>query len=127
LKWNDPYIQSLDLAYHDLDPEQGLYQGLVQAGEMRRLVTDARIQAAMTCAPADTRAYLRGLFVDRFGAHVRSIGWNGVAFRNHDEDLLFDMNPLVERDVQLLNDEFGGAETLDDVVRILQQRPKDVN
>jgi proteasome accessory factor A len=81
LQWNDPYIQSLDLAYHDIDPDQGLY--------------------------------------------VRSIGWNGVAFRHLDEDLLFDMNPLVDEGVQLLNEEFGAAETLDDVVAILRQRPKD--
>ena len=28
---------------------------------MRRLVTDARIEAAMSCPPNDTRAFLRGL------------------------------------------------------------------
>ena len=67
LEWNDPYMQSLDLAYHDIDPETGPYYGLEQAGEMRRLVTDARVEAAMTCPPGDTRAFLRGLFVSRFG------------------------------------------------------------
>jgi proteasome accessory factor A len=126
LIWNDPYMQSLDLAYHDIDPEHGLYYGLEQAGQMRRLVTDTRVQAAMTCAPADTRAFLRGLFVARFGASVRSIGWNGVAFRHNGEDLLFDMNPLVEANVQLLNDEFAGAQTLEDVIAILNNRPSEM-
>lgn len=125
LQWNDPYIQSLDLAYHDVDTEQGLYYGLEQAGEMRRLVTNARIEAAMGCPPSDTRAFLRGLFVDRFGSSVRSIGWNGVAFRYQDEDMLFDMNPLVETNVAILNEEFGSVKTLDEVVHILQRRLTD--
>src|SRR5579884_4111 len=124
LEWNDPYLQSLDLAYHDVDPEQGLYYGLEQAGEMRRLVTDGRIQAAMSCPPFDTRAFLRGVFVERFGSAIRRIGWNGVAFRHNDQDLLFDMNPLVEENVRLLNDEFASAETLEGVIAIIR-RPDD--
>lgn len=125
LEWDDPYIQSLDLAYHDIDPEQGLYYGLEQAGEMRRLVTEGRIQAATSCPPADTRAFLRGLFVERFGPSVRSIGWNGVAFKHNDADLLFDMNPLVEENVALLNEEFAAAESLDAVIGMIQNRPKE--
>ncbi|HLK58796.1 MAG TPA: proteasome accessory factor PafA2 family protein [Chthonomonadaceae bacterium] len=125
LAWDDPHMQSLDLAYHDIDPEQGLYYGLEQEGEMRRLVTDARIQAAMSCPPADTRAFLRGLFVERFGSVVRSIGWNGVAFKYNDEDLLFDMNPLVEENVALLNEEIGAAGSLDEVVAAIRRRPSD--
>ena len=120
LSWNDPYMQSLDLAYHNIDPEQGLYYGLEQAGEMRRLVTDARIQAAMSCPPADTRAFIRGLFVERFGQAVRSIGWNGIAFQHNGEDLLFDMNPLVEENVSVLNEELAAAETLEDFVAVIR-------
>jgi proteasome accessory factor A len=123
IEWSNPYMQSLDLAYHDVDPEAGLYYGLEETGAMRRLVTDARIQAAVTCPPADTRAYIRGAFVERFGASVRSIGWNGIAFRYRDEDLLFDMNPLVEENVEALNDEFSDAQTLDDAVRIILDPP----
>lgn len=124
LGWNDPYMQSLDLAYHDVDPEISLYYGLEQAGEMRRLVTDTRIEAAMTCPPGDTRAYIRGLFVSRFGPSIRSVGWNGVAFKHNGEDLLFDMNPLVEPNVQALNDEFANSQSLDEVVKVIQNRPK---
>jgi proteasome accessory factor A len=123
LDWNDPYMQSLDLAYHDVDPEQGLYYGLEQAGEMRRLVTEGRIQAAMSCPPANTRAFLRGLFVERFGSAVRSVGWNGIAFQHNGEDLLFDMNPLVEEDVELINEELASAESLDEIVAIIKRPP----
>ena len=125
LQWNDSYMQSLDLAYHNIDPEQGLYYGLEQSGEMRRLVSDSHVQAAMACPPADTRAFLRGLFVEKFGGSVRSIGWNGVAFKHNGSDLLFDMNTLVEENVQVLNEEFGSLETLDAVVAAIQSRPSD--
>ncbi len=120
LAWNDPHMQSLDLAYHNIDPEAGLYHALLQAGEMRTLVTEARVQSAITCPPADTRAFLRGLFVERFAASIRAIGWNGVLFRHNEEDLLFDMNPLVEDNVRLLNEEFQVARSLAQVVDLLQ-------
>ena len=89
---------------------------------MRRLVTDARIQAAISCPPADTRAAIRGMFVERFGSAVRSIGWNGIAFRHNDEDFLFDMNTLVEENVSLLNEEFASAATLDEFVAVMQRK-----
>ncbi|MCS6775194.1 MAG: depupylase/deamidase Dop [Chloroherpetonaceae bacterium] len=124
LDWKAPHLQSLDLTYHSVDPEQGLYYGLEQAGVMRRLVTEGRIQAAMSCPPADTRAFIRGLFVERFGQAVRSIGWNGILFEYHGENLLFDMNPLVEANVSLLNEELAAAETLDEFVAVIQRKPE---
>ncbi len=121
LRWTDPHVQSLDLAYHNVDPEQGLYYGLDQAGAMRRLVTDGRTEAAVSCPPADTRAFIRGLFVERFGSSVRSIGWNGIAFRHNGEDIVFDMNTLVDEDVRVLNEELANAESLDDFVRLINR------
>ena len=127
MKWDDPHLQSFDLEYHNIDPEMGLYHGLEQEGMMRRLVTDARIQAAVSAPPSDTRAFIRGLFVERFGSAVRSIGWNGIAFRYNGEDLLFDMNPLVESNVSVLNEEFAAAETLDAFVAVMQRKTEDVS
>lgn len=121
MQWGDPIMQSLDLAYHDVDPDSGLYYGLEAAGQMRRLVTDARIASAMSCPPEDTRAFIRGMFVERFAPSVRSIGWNGIAFERNGEDLLLDMNPLVEENVRLLNEEFADAQSLSDVVTIMQR------
>ena len=124
LDWGDDTMQSLDLAYHDIDTEQSLYYGLEQAGSMRRLVTDGRIQAAMSCPPSNTRAALRGMFVEKFPRAVQKIGWNGVAFQHQGEDYLFDMNPLVEENVSVLNTEMAGAETLEEVIAMIEQRPK---
>ena len=127
LRWTDPHVQSLDLAYHNVDPDQGLYYGLDQAGAMRRLVTDGRTEAAMSCPPGDTRAFIRGLFVERFGASVRSIGWNGIAFRHNGEDIVFDMNTLVGEDVRVLNEELANAETLDEFVKLIQRPSSEIS
>ena len=33
LEWDDPWLKSLDLEYHNLDPEKGLYFGLIEEGK----------------------------------------------------------------------------------------------
>ncbi len=122
LTWQSPMMQSLDLAYHDIDPSAGLYYGLEQSGGMRRIVTDEAVASARTCPPQNTRAFLRGLFVRQFAEEIHSVGWNGISFRYEGEDWLFDMNPLVGEDVAALNEKFAGVETLADAVRVIRSR-----
>lgn len=119
--WDAPILKSLDLAYHDLDPEMGLQRGLEQAGAMRRLVSEERVRAALECPPTDTRAFLRGLFVRRFNDAVENIGWSGVVFRNGHDIFRFDMGPLVEENCRLLNEEVSSAHSLDALMDILRR------
>jgi hypothetical protein len=60
LGWDDAKLHLVDLQYHDLRPEKGLYHRLVQSGRMRRLLGDSEIEEAMHEPPRDTRAYFRG-------------------------------------------------------------------
>ena len=53
----------VDLAYHDVNRQRGLYYILERRGLMDRVVTDGQIDAAMTAPPATTRARLRGDFI----------------------------------------------------------------
>ncbi|MYM18931.1 Pup--protein ligase [Brevibacterium sp. 5221] len=59
----DPRVQRLDVAYHDLTPGSGLFPRLEAAGLAARVVDAAAIEAAKDCAPATTRAAIRGDFV----------------------------------------------------------------
>ena len=59
LEWNDPWLQSLDLEYHNLNPEKGLYYDLRDRGLLRRIVDDEHVKAAMVTPPQDTRAKAR--------------------------------------------------------------------
>ncbi len=63
LSWQDDMMVSLDLEYHNLNPDNGLYHGLVEAGQMKRFVPDAQIEAARVLPPQDTRAAGRGQVV----------------------------------------------------------------
>src|SRR5205823_6641276 len=65
LDWQDDMLQSLDLEYHNANPETGLYYGLVQAGQMQRVTTDEAIEAAVTTPPQNTRALGRSQVIRR--------------------------------------------------------------
>jgi proteasome accessory factor A len=67
----DPRIGLLDLQYHDIVAESGLYNLLARRGEVRTLVRDEIVERAKVRPPQTTRARLRGDFVRR--ANLR--GW----------------------------------------------------
>ena len=77
LAWDDPTLQSLDLEYHNVDPDAGLYLGLEQEGRVRRVVTEEDIVRAVSVPPAGSvRAMVRGLAVSKFGGAVKSATWS---------------------------------------------------
>jgi proteasome accessory factor A len=63
LDWQDPMLKSLDLEYHNLHPEKGLYYGLLEEGRVPRLTTDKAISIATEHPPRNTRAFGRGELV----------------------------------------------------------------
>jgi proteasome accessory factor A len=81
LSWHDDMMFSLDMEYHNTDPSRGLYYGLVEAGLMKRIVTDEEIGNATTTAPDNTRAYGRSraiqhLLASRNRAYI--VDWDMV-------------------------------------------------
>jgi Pup amidohydrolase len=111
--WEDETIRSLDLEYHNVDPELGLYHGLEQAGQMERLTTDVEIEAAMREGPRDSRAWTRGEAVRRFGDRIRHIGWGRVGLEQGGEMKWLDLHPLVDGNVAALNARLETEEELD--------------
>ncbi len=80
LDWSDPVLRSLDIAYHDIDPEAGLHAGLEQAGAVRRIVGDDEIDAAIASPPhGSVRARIRAAAVARFPEAVRSVNWSRMS------------------------------------------------
>jgi Pup amidohydrolase len=79
LPWDDPTLQSLDLEYHNVDPDAGLYYGLEQEGRVRRIVSEDEIAAAVTNPPqGSSRALVRGLAIAKFAPHVQSVAWSRI-------------------------------------------------
>jgi proteasome accessory factor A len=60
LTWDDPWLKSLDLEYHNIDPENSIFYSLQSEGCMRRVITDQQISHAISNAPRNTRARVRG-------------------------------------------------------------------
>jgi proteasome accessory factor A len=63
LPLSHPRVTLVDLAYHDVNRNRGLYYLLERRGKMDRVVTDKGIQKAMREPPQTTRAKLRGEFI----------------------------------------------------------------
>ncbi len=49
--WEDPRIAMVDLQYHDVRPDKGLYFLLERNGKARRMLTEAEILRAMEEPP----------------------------------------------------------------------------
>lgn len=81
LPWSDPWLQSLDLEYHNIDPEHGLYYELLRQCSVRQLVNEETILAAVTTPPSTTRAAFRGGVVAKFKPQIASIQWDEVVFK----------------------------------------------
>ncbi|MCW1806316.1 Pup--protein ligase [Brachybacterium squillarum] len=60
---DDPVIERLDLGYHDIDPSGSVFASLRRRGLAPAVLDEERIAAAVTTAPASTRAHLRGQVV----------------------------------------------------------------
>ena len=84
LNWEDPWLKSLDLEYHNLDPKRGLYRGLEQEGNVLRLFPEEEVTQAVTQPPEGTRAMIRGLVVQNELENIKNIHWTGVDFKTGD-------------------------------------------
>ena len=84
ITWDDPWLKSLDLEYHNLNPERGLYRGLELDGQVTNLFADEDIQRAIHQAPGTTRARIRGQVVERERDNIKNIHWTGIEFNNGD-------------------------------------------
>src|SRR5712672_1624724 len=78
LQWSDPWLQAIDLEYHNIDLERGLYYELLRQGSMRRVVSEDEIRRAIFSPPETTRAFFRGRAVARFTDQIESIQWNEI-------------------------------------------------
>jgi proteasome accessory factor A len=87
LDWNSPQVEMLDLQYHDLRPDKGLYYLLERQGRAERIVTDEEITAAMVQPPEDTRAYFRGECLRRYGPAVFGVNWDSISFSVEEEPI----------------------------------------
>ena len=80
LQWDHPRLRLIDVQYHDVRRDKGLYNHLVAKGRCERLVDEVAVQAAITTPPEDTRAWFRGRCLNKFRSSVTAAGWDAIIF-----------------------------------------------
>ena len=78
LEWSDPRMHMIDLQYSDLRPGRGLFDRLLSAGAVRRMVGRDEVEEAVRTAPTSTRAHLRGGLIAAHRERVPSAGWDAI-------------------------------------------------
>lgn len=84
LAWDDPWLQSLDLEYHNIDPSRGLFHALTPAKAIGEFNDAARRVECTFIPPQDTRAHGRGRAVNRFISNREPyvINWDSISIEN---------------------------------------------
>jgi len=85
LPLGSPRIALLDLAYHDVNRERGLFYLLERSGAVDRVVTDEAVETAMRQPPQTTRAKLRGDFIRQAKAKRRDYTVDWVHLKLNDQ------------------------------------------
>ncbi|MFL6091118.1 MAG: depupylase/deamidase Dop [Aeromicrobium sp.] len=80
LDWDHAKLHLIDVQYHDVRLEKGLYHQLVRSGRIDRLIADDEIKDAVATPPTDTRAYFRGMCLARFAPDIAAASWDSVIF-----------------------------------------------
>jgi proteasome accessory factor A len=85
LSLSDARVAQIDMAYHDISRDRGLYYLLERKGAVARVVNDMRIFEAKSLAPQTTRARLRGEFIKRAQEKHRDFTVDWVHLKLNDQ------------------------------------------
>ncbi len=100
LPLSHPRIALMDLAYHDVNRQRGLYYLLERRGKMERVVTEQQVQIAMKDPPQTTRARLRGEFIRRAKQRRRdyTVDWVHLKLNDHAQRTVLCKDPFRSHD-----------------------------
>jgi proteasome accessory factor A len=124
LSWSDPWLQSIDLEYHNVSLERGLHYELVREDRMRRMVSEEEIKHAIFHPPETTRAFFRGRAVARFNRDIASIQWDGITFACNGTVFPVELNhPAHRPELDRVNLAIRKAASLEDLIERLRPGP----
>ena len=86
LTWDDPWLQSVDLEYHNIDPARGLFFGVTPGKRIGEWNNSVRRSDATHTPPSNTRASGRARAVASFQQRNQSyvINWDSIACDSRD-------------------------------------------
>jgi proteasome accessory factor A len=102
LEWSDDKLKLVDVQYHDVRQDKGLYNRMVASGRCERLLDEDEVLRAISAPPQDTRAYFRGRCLEKYRDAVAAAGWDSI---------IFDVGRDTLQRVPMMDPGKGGAET----------------
>ena len=96
----DPRVALIDLQYHDISRDRGLYYKLQNRGLVERMCTDADIENAIENPPQTTRARLRGEFIRKAKERKRdyTVDWVHLKLNDQAQRTVLCKDPFKSRD-----------------------------
>ncbi|MEX0913376.1 MAG: Pup--protein ligase [Demequina sp.] len=93
---DDPRLARLEMAFHDVSPQRGVFHRLVEQSLVRRIVTPAQVLHAKDHPPSTTRAALRGRFVSAALASGRdfTVDWVHLKVTGNDHRTVMLKDPF---------------------------------
>ena len=120
IDWDHPKLALIDVQYHDVRPEKGLFHKLERAGRIRRMTTDSEVEAAVTNAPDGTRAFLRSVAVSRLGEDLVAASWDSLVLNAGAFGVVrLPMHEPLKGTRELLADRVEGIETAEGLLKAL--------
>ena len=100
LALTDPRVALMDLQYHDVNRERGLFYRMQARGMVDRLCTDEEIDVAVDQPPQTTRARLRGEFVRKAKERKRdyTVDWVHLKLNDQAQRTVLCKDPFKSRD-----------------------------
>ncbi|HUB68395.1 MAG TPA: proteasome accessory factor PafA2 family protein [Candidatus Methylacidiphilales bacterium] len=124
LEWDSPWLQSLDLEYHLLKHDEGLFYALEASGQMKRLIGEAEIIHAVQHPPSSSRAYLRGRSVLKFAREMKTAQWDNLVFKVGDQMYRLDMSQAFPgMRLEEMIAAMDRSKTIQDLIRELDLKP----
>jgi proteasome accessory factor A len=100
LPLSHPRIALLDLQYHDVNRDRGIFYKLQSRGLVERVCTDSDIATAVETPPQTTRARLRGEFIRRAKERKRdyTVDWVHLKLNDQAQRTVLCKDPFKSRD-----------------------------
>lgn len=98
--FEDPRVQLIDLQYHDVMQDRGLFYKLQQRDLVETICRTADVETAVDTPPQTTRARLRGEFIRAAKLHKRdyTVDWVHLKLNDQAQRTVLCKDPLKSRD-----------------------------
>jgi proteasome accessory factor A len=97
---DDPKVQMLDLQYHDIKRDRGVFFALRKQQLVGHICTESDIEAAKMHPPQTTRARLRGEFIKaaKLAQRDYTVDWVHLKLNDHHQRTVVCNDPLKSHD-----------------------------